>query len=245
MTSDRESATDYAKIQRRSFGELIEQGTYSPAFDHAQHAKRFVESCVVEAVESLSEAKSLSILDCGCGTGIWLDALRRIPILASRADDQYYGFDLTPEMIELAREKLSEQVPADHLHAGDILLETSYQFDRPDQQFDLIYAYDVIQQLPPRLQFAACRLMLTRLAPQGVMILFDHDRYSLYGLRMGAKKWVTRRLRIPLVPDFYCNAKYPPLASFRRQLGSLGAFSTAIRIAPEGSKRALVVRRGR
>src|SRR5436305_1884344 len=102
MIFDRESATDYAEVQRRSFGELIEQGTYS-AFDHTSHAKRFVESCVVAAVESLGGAKSLAILDCGCGNGLWLDVLRRMPILANRTDDRYYGFDLTPGMIELAR----------------------------------------------------------------------------------------------------------------------------------------------
>jgi len=52
---------------------------------------------------------------------------------------------------------------------------------------------------------------------------------------------VTKWLRIPLVPDFYCNAKYPPLASFRRRLEATGQLSSSIRIAPDGRKRALVV----
>jgi hypothetical protein len=82
--------------------------------------------------------------------------------------------------------------------------------------------------------------MLTRLAPGGALVVFDHERRSAYGIKMGAKKFLTRRLGLNLVPKFYCNARYPSLRSLSRWLTTLG-FRTHIRAQPNGTKQALIV----
>jgi SAM-dependent methyltransferase len=232
---------DYQAVQQQAFSDLIGQGIYSAEVEHAPQLQRFVEDCLRTAVDLTEAPRGLSILECGCGTGAWLDFLaRRLETTEGRMH-HYYGFDLTPGMIEVARQRLGERIPPDHLHQGDILQDASYLFNDA-QAFDLIYAYDVIQQLPPRLQLAACKAMLHRLAPGGVAVIFDSDRHSLFGLKMGMKKFMTQYLKIRLVPEYFCNASYPPLLQLSHALRTAGSFATEIRVAPDPKKRALIIR---
>ena len=87
----------------------------------------------------------------------------------------------------------------------------------------------------------ACDAMLKRLKSGGILVVFDHDRWSRHGLIMGAKKVVTKYTGIQLVPRYYCNASYPPLLRMCRQLLAKG-LDASIRLAPDGRKRALFVR---
>ena len=146
-------------------------------------------------------------------------------------------------MIDLARKRLSERAPTEHFQQGDVLRDASYNFAGRSGTFDLMYAYDLVQQLPRALQFSACQTMVGRLSAGGTLVIFDHDRHSTYGRKMGFKKFVTKYLRIELVPDYYCNARYPSLAKLGRLLAASGSVSTEILIAPDGRKRALIVRR--
>jgi hypothetical protein len=59
---------------------------------------------------------------------------------------------------------------------------------------------------------------------------------------MGAKKWLRRYLHLPLVPAHYTNVRYPDLGSIQRTLDRTG-FATALSVAPNGLKRALIVQR--
>ena len=129
-----------------------------------------------------------------------------------------FGFDITEGMVDLARQRLVGYANASQLRQGDLLNSESYIFGRAKSGFDIIFAYDVIQQLPPNLQFEACELMVRNLAPRGVAMVFDHDRHSSYGQTMAFKKFVTNYLRVALVPRYYCNASYPPLAGFAARL---------------------------
>ncbi|MDQ2695108.1 MAG: class I SAM-dependent methyltransferase, partial [Pseudomonadota bacterium] len=230
-----------APAQAQAFGSLVQQGVYDAAFRHSQPARNFFRDTVRQALGAMPESRSLAILECGCGTGAWLDCLRNEVLHDSGSRHRYYGFDLTPEMVEVARGKLAGQVPADHLRAGDVLDPASFAFPT-DQRFDLIYAYDLIQQLPRSLQLAACRMLRDHLAPGGVVVIFDHDHFSRYGQKMAWKKFATRHLRLPLVPEYFCNAKYPPLAWFLSRLRKTANTRAEIRMAGDGRKRALIVR---
>lgn len=231
---------DYRNQQQQAFSKLIGQGVYSNRFQHDPDAQKFFEDAMRHALSLIPSSDETSILDCGCGTGDWLEFFHNTQ--GGKHIFQYFGFDLTPGMIDLARQRLAAHVPADHLHPGDILNEPSYVFGTPDQTFDVIYTYDVIQQLPGDMQFQACLTLLKKLAPGGVAVIFDHDRQSWYGIKMGFKKFVTKYLRLRLVPDYYCLGRYPPLAWFARWITARKAYTTEIRIAPDGKKRALIVR---
>ncbi|MEP7083348.1 MAG: class I SAM-dependent methyltransferase, partial [Betaproteobacteria bacterium] len=174
--------------QKQAFGSLVRSGVYSTQFEHSLDATKFVAECIEYAVSGLTRSAALRVLECGCGTGVWLDQVRSRLELLGRPGGQYFGFDLTPEMVDIARKRLGDHVPAQNLHEGDVLDDQSYTFGDSGQRFDVIFAYDLIQQLRRRDQTLACEVMLGRLDPGGVLVIFDHDRQSLHGLVMGAKK---------------------------------------------------------
>ncbi|MEO7762398.1 MAG: class I SAM-dependent methyltransferase [Casimicrobiaceae bacterium] len=227
--------------QRQAFGSLVRSGVYSTQFEHSPEAEKFFAECIENAVSGMAPSRVLRVLECGCGTGVWLDQVRSRLEFRGNAGGQYHGFDLTPEMVDLARKRLRNHVPTQNIHEGDVLDEQSYAFGGTSQRFDLIFAYDLIQQLRRHDQMPACEAMLSRLKPDGVLVVFDHDRRSLHGLVMGAKKLLTRYAGIGLVPRYYCNATYPPLSRMCRQHRSKG-LEASIRQAPDGRKRALFIR---
>ena len=92
-------------------------------------------------------------------------------------------------MIEVARGKLAGLVEAKDLHAGNILEDASYDFGDLDTGFDLIFAYDVVQQLPRRQQYGACEMMAKHLSPEGFALIFDNDSHSKFGRRMARRKF--------------------------------------------------------
>jgi SAM-dependent methyltransferase len=236
----RKSGGDYQSLQKDAFGSLVRTGVYDSRFEHAPHVRAFFEDCMRSARSAAEAAAELRVLDCGCGPGAWLEALDQLGGDGRRP--QLYGFDLTPEMVETARARLSGKVPPSHLQQGDILAEASYVFSEDRRPFDILYAFDVVQQLPRKLQFAAVEAMLQRLSASGCAVIFDHDRWSPHGLRMGFRKLVTKYLGIELVPRYYCNARYPALSRFSSRLNASGRYSARIQAAPDGKKRALVVR---
>lgn len=229
-------------LPQRAFDELVARGACSGEFEHAPPAQAFFRECVGRVARGLDASRGLSVLDCGCGTGVWLDFLARTLFASPPAPVRYYGFDVSAGMIGIARRKLAGRVPSDHLRQGDILEDAAYAFGDLHQAFDLIYAYDVVQQLPRRRQLDASRAMLRHLVPGGAVVVFDHERNSAYGRWMGLKKLLTRRLRLGLVPQFYCNARYPALAAIGRRLEVPGALIAEITRARDFDKRALILR---
>ncbi len=131
-------------------------------------------------------------------------------------------------------------MPPERIQVGNLLEGGSYDFDTRGGTFGLIFAYDVIQQLPRSLQASACEMMAHRMAPGGALVVFDHERLSLYGAKMGFKKIVTRITRIPLVPRYFCAARYPSLRSLGRRMAARG-WTVNIRRSRLSPKRALVV----
>lgn len=235
-------ATGHHDVHLESFGQLVREGIYDADFDHAPPLKTFVAETLAAVCAGLPAGRPLHVIDCGCGTGVWLGFARDVIDLARGSANAYFGFDLVPEMVGVAREKLADRVPADHLAVGDILDPRSYAFGDPNRRFDLIFAYDVIQQLPTALQWQAVESLAANMADGGAVIIFDHDGQSPFGRKMAAKKFVTRYLGVPLVPRYYCNARYPPLAGFAERAGQRG-LRAGIRLGPGERKRALILSR--
>ncbi|TVR80155.1 MAG: class I SAM-dependent methyltransferase [Rhodospirillales bacterium] len=224
------------QVQRAEFGRLVNAGEFTPAFSHSDANQRFVAACIDEVLPRFAGRDRISVIDCGCGTGAWME------FLADRIGDgtgiavDLFGFDLTPEMVAVAHQRWQGRERQPHLAEGNILDEHSYaQFRPTGGGFDIVFAYDVVQQLPRRQQWTAVETLLRHVAPGGVMMVFDHDCWSRYGIKMALKKAVTWYLRIPLVPRYYCNARYPPLnvfvAKMKRQ--SVGAQRQAANSTPK------------
>lgn len=217
------------------FDDAIVRGDYPPDFDQPETARRFVLEIIVPRVQTLGPA--LRILECGCGNGGWLALLAQI--LPGGREHRFHGFDVSTKMVALAGQRLRPIVPGARVHVGDVLEDGSFVFDGPDDRFDLIFAYDVVQQLPRSRQADACEVMLSRLSARGALVIFDHDRHSLHGARMGFMKFVTRFTGLPLVPRYFCAARYPSFGSLERTIVTLGR-SVEIRRSASSPKLALI-----
>ena len=209
--------TNPIDAQRASFNALVEDGVYSAAFEHASPLIGFYRDVVAEALGRWPTDRPLTVLDAGCGTGAWLAVLA--DLFAERGQAaQLAGFDLSDKMVAVAREKLGSRVGAANLRQGNALDPSAYRFPDVPQGFDLIVAYDLIQQLPPSAQSRGVDIIISALGRNGQAVIFDHDRHSPYGRTMGFKKFVTRHLFIPLVPRYYCNARYPALRRLQQEI---------------------------
>ncbi|GAB4154479.1 MAG: hypothetical protein Tsb0016_26710 [Sphingomonadales bacterium] len=205
----------------------------------------FFAQVMREAIETMNFAGEIRLLDAGCGSGAWLNDASEL--LARRElKHQLFGFDLTEEMVNIAREKLAvTSASSIHIKVGDILSESSYRFDEDRNDYDLVITYDVVQQLPPRQQYSALERMWSHVAPGGAMIIFDHDKDTAYGRAMGRKKFLTQYLRLPLVPRYYCNAKYPPLKKFAEKFSADFALQYKLIAGPDDKKFGLILFKSR
>jgi SAM-dependent methyltransferase len=186
----------------------------------------------------------LSILDCGCGTGAWLAYLHEQLVGAGVAQMRLCGFDLSDRMVALARTRLNAVASHSDIRSGNVLDRKSYAFEGLEGGFDLIFTYDVVQQLPRAQQFDACQTIADALAPSGMALIFDNDADSSFGRRMALRKFLTRYGRLPLVPGYYCNAAYPRLERLRRRMEGEERLRAEIVVRDDGIKRCMVVRRG-
>ena len=209
--------TDFYERQRRKFNLLVGSGSYQ-GFQHSATAITFVETQLKKCMERIAcKNGHLRILEGGCGPGYWL--LTGAEIARSRGfnEIELYGFDLSDEMISLARSNLRKVPHQSYLHVGNLMEVNSYEFESAEE-FELIIVYDVIQQLPFHLHRAAVRTLLQRVASGGCLCIFDHDLLSSYGVRMSIKKFITKYFGIPLLPREYCDAVYPDVSAIKRMV---------------------------
>ena len=232
------NSSDYKNEAVVAMESAVSLGAFKATTRPSEEAKKLVLSSIDHAREYLPPASQLRVLECGCGSGAWLEVL--LKQWKDLPPGAVHGFDLTPLLIKEAQERLGSLMPLENLACGDILEDASYIFGHP-AGYDLIYCYDVVQQLPRRLQSQACQTMYAHLTEGGCLLVFDHHKWSRYGVVMALKKWVTKYLRIPLVPRYFCAARYPDLSRVAAQLTTLGATCEVIRIA-ETPKRALLAR---
>lgn len=229
--------------QRKSFDSLVESGVYDAAFDHPVAAKSFVGEVLKQVISRLHRQDTVTVLDCGCGTGAWLAFLHSQMTAAGLTRLRLCGFDLSGRMVEVARAKLHGIAEPSDIRFGNVLDRQSYAFDRLGGGFDLIFTYDVVQQLPRGRQVESCLVIADAIATGGAAVIFDNDAESPFGRRMALRKLLTRYCGLRLVPTYYCNAAYPRLDRLRRQIAGEGRFEAAVIVRDDGIKRALVITR--
>lgn len=231
------------KRQRKSFDDLVDSGVYSAVFEHAPPAKVFVEDVLSEILRQFDRQKPLNILDCGCGTGTWLAFIHAHLSQRGVSVHRFCGFDLSSGMVEVAQQTLQGVADPNDIRCDNVLDKDCFAFYGVEQGFDLIFTYDVVQQLPRARQLDACRAIADQLAPGGIALIFDNDSETKFGRRMGVRKFLTRYFRIPLVPRYYCNAAYPPLEKFRLRLDGVDNRQAKILVRADRKKRTLVIER--
>jgi SAM-dependent methyltransferase len=167
----------YEKAQTSAFSALVKDGTYSDDFDHGKPSQQFFRGVMSDAMSALSSnlKNDIRVIDCGCGNGAWLDYLTSIDAKGNIAS--VHGFDLTPEMVSVARTRLDKKGIVSHLQDGNVLESSSYDFQGSEGDFDLVFTYDVIQQLPSKIQFEACQKIVDQLANGGIAVIFDNVRW--------------------------------------------------------------------
>ena len=234
---------DLIERQKKSFDTLVDSGVYSADFDHDLRAKVFVASTLQRTVPRARLRNPLRVLDCGCGTGAWLQFISAELLQAGCQHQRLCGFDLSSRMIDVAQAKLHDVAQRADLRVGNVLEAKSYDFDGIDDGFDLIFTYDVVQQLPRARQLDVCRAIAGALAPNGTALIFDNDSQSRFGRRMAMRKFMTRYFGLRLVPRYFCNASYPPLDRFRHKIAVEYSCDVQIAVRTDGIKRALVISR--
>jgi SAM-dependent methyltransferase len=222
-----------------AYERLVEAGVFTTEFEHAAVQRELFFRVMSVEVERLADRSDAAILEVGCGAGAWIEELSRIA--SGRIPSvRWFGFDLTPAMVSVAAQRLSGVVDGVVLAAGDVLDADSYNL-RPGGRYELIYAYDVVQQLPRRDQSEAIETLLWHVAPGGTLVIFDHEAHSVYGVLMDARKRLSR-LGVPLVPSYYLTVRYPRLERIRRFLARRDGIEAQIVTASDRRKRALIVR---
>lgn len=228
---------------RTRFNALVAHGAYGPGFDHASAAQAFVARVVDGLLNELAaRTQQPRILDAGCGTGVWM-AFLSARARALGLSPHLYGFDVADRMVETAQAELAGVTTDVRLRRADLQNPACCCFDDGTNTFDLVFAYDVIQQLNRRDQMDAVMRLAEAMVPGGATVIFDHERWSRYGLRMGWKKFVTANTGIPIVPRHYCAAAYPPLDRFARRLRPRSDLNATVVTTGHPAKRALVLRR--
>lgn len=119
-----------------------------------QHAR----SLYPVMLKKLSELLYHTALDLGCGTG---EMMKRI--LQQNGDKTLYGIDLSEKMLEVAREKLGNEV--------NLVLGDSENLPFSDNFFDVVYCNDSFHHypLPDKVLSEVCRV----LKPGGTFIMCD------------------------------------------------------------------------
>lgn len=236
--------SDLLDRQRDSFNSLVDSEVYSADFEHSERAKAFVAGVLDRMAAARAWTQPISLLDCGCGTGAWLQFIHQTLARAGHDKSRLCGFDLSDRMVAVARQKLGGIADPTDIRTGNALDPQSFAFPGMADGFDVIFTYDVVQQLPRRQQFEACLGIARALAPGGTAIVFDNDSETRFGRRMAFRKFMTRYFGLKLVPRYYCNAAYPPLERFRQKLNATPELRTEIVVSPSGVKRALLIERG-
>jgi len=123
----KKKASDYKEESRESFNKQAER--YDSSY-YGKHGKKLHDS-VLRKLDQLSFNK---LLDVSCGTGNLLS------LISSKYDAQIAGVDLSPDMLEIARDKLGEKAD---LRVGD---SESLPFD--DESFNVVTCTDSFHHYP-------------------------------------------------------------------------------------------------
>lgn len=109
-------------------------------------------------LEMCRPREDMKVLEVGCGTGTNLR-------LYENAGCDVFGIDLSPAMLEMARQKLSE-------HA-DLRVADAAQMPYADDSFDLVTAFLTLHEMPAATRTAVMSEMIRVVNRDGRLLLID------------------------------------------------------------------------
>ena len=112
--------------------------------------------------------EGMTVLDVGCGTGVHLE-------LYQRAGCEVYGIDMSPSMLQVARERLSESA---HLYLGD-----AARMPYSDRTFDLIIMFTVLHEMSGEVRSAVITESKRVLKKEGRILFIDYYRGPIRPLK--------------------------------------------------------------
>jgi ubiquinone/menaquinone biosynthesis C-methylase UbiE len=122
--------------------------------------ERNIEQYILTDMGNICQGKppeQMSVLEIGCGAGRLTRALARV-------FGRVYAVDVSPEMIQIAKDKLAAQ-PNVHLYNNNGVDLTAL----PDVTFDFAFSYIVFQHIPSfEVLLSYCREVARRLRPGGL-----------------------------------------------------------------------------
>jgi ubiquinone/menaquinone biosynthesis C-methylase UbiE len=127
-------------------------GIYDRIFDSMNKGLKLV------GIRIFRPSKGMSILDVGCGTGSHLELYQRYKC-------NLYGIDLSPSMLDVARERLGETAQLD---LGDAT-EMPYE----DDKFDLAISMLSLHEMSPETRSAVLSEIKRVLKSDGRFLLID------------------------------------------------------------------------
>ncbi len=136
----------------------------APVYD--RRWARYVAASARETLRRIDIRPGERVLDCGCGTGVFLDAAA-----ATQPNAVFTGLDLTPEMLKSARRRL-----ANHAGLAGGLAEV---LPFADEVFDMVVSVSVFHFI--RAPRNALREVRRVLKPGGRLVLTDWCRDYLTG----------------------------------------------------------------
>ena len=140
---------------------------------HVEHAR-----AISTAVEQIDRGSVTSALDIGCGTGLSLNHLKSCLTTAGSAAPSLNGVDMTPGLIDRARERLPE---------ADLQVCDGAELPFDDGSFDLVMIAGVLHHVP-----APKRVISEAFRVSAKYILIsDHNKYAFGGN-------ITKRVRMIL-----------------------------------------------
>lgn len=187
---------------------------------------------------------ALSILDAGCGRGELMALLLR----AGAAE--VWGFDFSPAAVAASRQRLSAAAgreAADRVVEGSIAEAGLF----PDDRFDVIFATDVVEHLPPPLLAAGLGNLRRWLKPDGKLLIHTFPTLGPHRLYQRYLKLTGDAEALARLNTAHCNVQ--TRATLRDAVTAAGlscerlwlqndfaATSTAYQAMPAGGRKRLV-----
>lgn len=127
-------------------------GIYDRLFDSMNKGLKLV------GIRMFRPSKGMSILDVGCGTGSHLELYQRYKC-------NLYGLDLSPSMLDVARERLGDTAQLDLGDATDMPYE--------DDKFDLVISMLALHEMSPETRSVVLGEIKRVLKNDGRILLID------------------------------------------------------------------------
>lgn len=144
-------------------------GIYDRLFDSMNKGLKLV------GIRMFRPSKGMSILDVGCGTGSHLELYQRYKC-------NLYGLDLSPSMLEIARERLNGSAQLDLGDASDMPYE--------DGKFDLVISMLSLHEMFPETRSAVLNEIKRVLKEDGRLLLIDFHP----GPYQPLKGWISKTI---------------------------------------------------